>query len=361
MKKTLSYFLLILLMAIFVSACSSDELVTQEDDESTYSTYIILRADAKNEQVTLEWTYESSAKTYNIYYIQSDSDTQPTYDDLKANGKKIVGADANITTAPYTVPGLENGKKYWFSITGVNSSGVEGKLATPTYATPTSSVPLPAPENVRANAGNQQVTVTWTPVTGADHYVVYCEWFEASAEESYIKAGAGSITTATGEPLISSQIVGPIYWTYGTGAGTTTSLINGRIYYFYVTAVNDSGEESSPSFYDGATPSSTPPPSAPVLTTVETGTFYDEESNEYNTKVTWSASSTTSPAITSYNIYIGTAKNVTKSSGVVTSFDADPPYEAFAMLNSGTYYIFVTATNANGESARSNEMPVTIP
>jgi len=74
MKKTLSYFLLILVMVIFVSACSSDDIAIQGSTVG-YRTDLAVRADAGNGQVTLEWQMDPDAVTYNIYYMEDDGST----------------------------------------------------------------------------------------------------------------------------------------------------------------------------------------------------------------------------------------------------------------------------------------------
>jgi hypothetical protein len=175
--------------------------------------------------------------------------------------------------------------------------------------------------------------------TGVDHYVVYC----------YTEVGL-TISEGKVDPANSPQIVDSttIDWTVGSNVGSNADLVNGTTYYFFVVSVNATGKTNT-SFFESATPSTTPPPFAPVLTSVTAG----------NAQITvnWNAVSA-SPAVTSYNIYIGTAKGVTKSSGAKTSItaDANPTYSATAPVTNGTtYYIVVTAVNSNGESAESVE------
>jgi len=176
---------------------------------------------------------------------------------------KAVTPTTGIKSAPYTVPGLTNGKKYWFSITGVNSNG-ESYLALPTSSTPTNPAPLPAPENLRANAGNQKVTITWTPVTGANYYRLYCYWQEGTnADIGYITVSGGSI----GSQVVNSATE----W----ADDTDIDIINDRTYYFWIYAVDNNDtptdQASSPSFAVWATPSATPPPLAPELISATPG------------------------------------------------------------------------------------------
>jgi hypothetical protein len=209
MKKNLSYLLLLGLLVIFVSACSSRDKETTATSETKYLEDYLFIANAGNEQVTLDWLIDPKADTYNIYYIEDDgTNTRPSYSTMQANGTKIVGAEMDplIISAPYTITGLTNDKRYWFSISGVNSSG-ESYLWLPTFATPKALPPPAAPEDVRANSGNEKVTVTWTPVpyvngvADVEGYVVYCYWQEGP--------NAGSGTIAISGQDSHEQVVGP--------------------------------------------------------------------------------------------------------------------------------------------------------
>lgn len=75
--------------------------------------------------------------------------------------------------------------------------------------------------------------------------------------------------------------------------------------------------------------------------------------------LTWTQSATTSPAITGNKVYRGTASGsetllYTSATPIVTYTDG--PFTTGA-----TYYYRVTATNANGESAYSNEVSTVVP
>lgn len=89
-----------------------------------------------------------------------------------------------------------------------------------------------APTNLRAAAGNEQVSLKWDAVSGADHYVV-------------------KRSNQSGEP----------YNVLATETGTSyidTDVTNGTTYYYVVTASRD-GEESGPSTEVSATPKAPAP------------------------------------------------------------------------------------------------------
>jgi hypothetical protein len=361
MKKYFSYLLLLSLSILLLSACSSgDGGVSSGDDTATqrYITDFMIRADVGSEQVTLEWLADPDAKTYNIYYIEDkgnvyDSLNTPKYKTMKA-GTKIGG----LVSAPYTVTGLTQGKEYWFSISGVNPAG-ESYLGTPTPATTVNSaasVPPPAPANVRAYSGNEQVTIRWKPVTASPavtSYKIYCNWQEW--QQGSYEFGIGQAITVNGQSS-NVKVVDLISWEDGQEdrqsiAGTTSALQNGRTYYFYLTAVTSAGE-SSPSFITFSTPVSNPAPAAPT-NFIATNSAPGLESGQIYLDWTEVAGAT-------YNVYSGTAKNMVKNTKSLIASEGTEAGYLFSGLTPGTtYYFVVTAVNANGESAESFEVSMT--
>jgi hypothetical protein len=329
MKKFLSYLFLISVFVFFVSACSNDDnsIDIPEPEENLTNQ---LRVDAGNGEVTLEWKMLPGADTYNIYYMEDDGSVkQPSSADLKTQGTKIDGVTEGISSAPYTVTGLENGKMYWFALSAKAVGEIESDLTRAIHSIPLAAPPLPAPENVRANAGDEEVTVTWDSVTGAAGYKVYYY----TSFEMY------------GESL---KITGNSY--------TFTGLKNGQDYVFWMEALdnndNTTSGDSSASFIYPATPSISPPPAAPTNPAVT-------DQHNGDVIVEWDTVS----GATSYRIYIAQAKGVTQLTGAVTVIstpDATPKQAAETNLTNGTYYIVVTALNANGQSAESREVSITI-
>mgnify|MGYP001766401536 CR=1 FL=1 len=328
MKKFLFYFLLLNIVVFFASGCSDSNGSSIDDNSEIQYLSVQLRADAGSNQVTLNWQKLLAADTYNIYYMEDEGDAeQPSTDDLKTKGTKIDGVTAGIISAPYIVTGLENGKMYWFAISANKEGQDESDLTRAIYSLPVSVPPLPAPENVRANAGDGEVTVTWSNVTGATAYrAFYYTSFTMYRE--------------------SPKVTGNTY--------TFTGLTNGQTYIFFVEALdnddNTTTGDSGASFIYTALPSSSPPPFAPVITSVT--------ADDARITITWNRVDAT-PAVTSYRIYIAKAKGVTKLSGSTTTItDLAEPLTAIATtgIENGTmYYIVITAINANGESAESVE------
>ena len=291
-------------IAVFaLSACGGGD----SDNASPPSAPTTLTAGAGDNQVVLNWPSVSGAATYNVYY--------GTATPVTTSSTKITG----IVSAPNTVAGLTNGTPYFFAVSAVNAAG-ESDLSVERSATPSATPPPDIPTNIRASAGDNQVTVSWDNVTGATSYNVY-------------------YGTATGVTTASTKVTG------ATSPNAISGLLNGTTYFFVVTAVNGDGE-SAVSFEASATPSATPPPAAPSLTSATAG----------NAKVTlvWG----TVTGATSYNVYYGTATGVTKATGTPVN-GVTSPYDVTGLTNGTPYFFIVTAVGAGGESAASNQRSAT--
>ncbi|GAB6268861.1 MAG: hypothetical protein STSR0002_16030 [Smithella sp.] len=364
MKKLSAYLLLLSLIIIFISACGSSDNTPPATSSSSY-TYLDaeMRAAAGNQKVTLDWQMYKGAVTYNIYYVAKN--TTPTSDEMKAGSKFTLpsghttvsaasdspldttnGEITGVISATLEIDDLTNGTQYWFSFAPVDSSGNENNLTVPISATPTNSVPLPLskPENIRANAGDKKVTVTWDPVAGADHYLLHCYWMEG------LNADWGTISIP-GDNL--QQIVDSttLNWTYDTA---NPGVQNDRTYYFWIYAVtsDDITSSASESFTVSATPSADPPPMSPT-DLIATNSASGLTSGQIY--LDWTA-----VAGVTYNVYGGTAKGVTKSTTAIATGGTEAGFTVTGLDTTKKYYFVVTAVGTNTkESAESNEVSAT--
>ncbi len=99
------------------------------------------------------------------------------------------------------------------------------------------SIPVP-PTNVSAKSGNQQATISWSSVSGANSYTLYMAMQSPVTKENYSALPGGAKRTGVTSPYI------------------VTGLANGQTYYFVIAALNSYGE-SGISAEVSATPQAT--------------------------------------------------------------------------------------------------------
>jgi hypothetical protein len=265
-------------------------------------------ANPGDNQATLNWSAVGGATSYNVYYRTTPGVT-------KANGTKVSGVQS-----PNAVSGLANGATYYFVVTAVNAGGESAESAERS-ATPTSTPPPPAPTGVRAEAGDNTVTVSWDVAGGPAGYAVYYDTAPGVTKATGIKIGGANSP-----------------W-------DVTGLANGTTYYFVVT-LEDANGESAESFEVSATPTATPPPAAPTGVSAAPGNG--------QATVNWGPVA----GAASYNIYYASSPGVTKASGAKVSGATSG--QAVSGLTNGTkYYFVVTAVGAGGESTESSEVSAT--
>jgi len=207
-----------MLLACNACSTSSSNSANNGDGNSVPAAPTNLSATAGNQQATLIWTASGGATSYNVKRGTASGGPYTT-----------VGSPAGTT---YADTSLTNATAYYYVVTAVNAAGESGNSNQAT-ATPAAAPTAPAPPlNLTATGGNQQVSLAWTASTGATSYNV-------------------KRTATNGGP----------YTTVASPAGTSytdTTVTNGTIYYFVVTAVSASGESAN-SNQASATPSATPP------------------------------------------------------------------------------------------------------
>jgi subtilase family serine protease len=148
--------------------------------------------------VTLKWSADAGAGTFNIY--------QGT-----AAGKEGATPVQTGSGTTAVVSGLQNGQTYYFEIAGVSVFG------TSPNSNEASATTIPAaPAGLSASAGNAMATLTWGAVAGATTYNVYQGTSAGGEGGAPVKSGTTTSTTVSG-------------------------LTNGTAYYFTVAAVGAGG------------------------------------------------------------------------------------------------------------------------
>jgi len=135
---------------------------------------------------------------------------------------------------------------------------------------------LPAPADITADAGRGRVTLTWSPVPGADSFNIYYGTAPGVTKSNCLKKIGNQLS-----PYVERD------------------LANGTAYYFVIEA-SGKGRGGALSQEVSATPSTTPPPAAPTNVTAS------PESGQV--LVSWLPSS----EATSYDIYYSTVRPVSK-------------------------------------------------
>ena len=325
-----------------------------------------LTAKAGDTQVTLSWAAPAPnggppVTSYDIY--------DGTTPDFQA---ATLAEDSPGTAA--TVPGLTDGTTYYFWVTAVNTAG-QSPPSNQASATPEASAQPPpgAPTGLTAKAGDTQVTLSWAapapdggpPVTSYDIYDGTTPDFQAA-------------TLAENSP--------------GTAA-TVPGLTDGTTYYFWVTAVNTSGQSpasnqasatpaapsaSPASNQASATPATTPASPAsnqasatPATTPASPGSSQASATpatgqpdpgapagltaSPGDTQVTlsWAAPAPDGgPQVTGYDVYRATTADFKAATLAGTS--ANTSATVTGLTDGTTYYFWVTAVNTAGHESPSS-------
>jgi fibronectin type 3 domain-containing protein len=173
-----------------------------------------LQATAGNAQVNLSWSASTGATSY---ILKRSTTSGGPYTQI-----------ATPSGTAYTDTALTNGTPYYYVVAAVNSAGTSAN-SSQASATPTAPVSIPAvPTGLQATAGNAQISLSWSAITGATSY---------SLRRS----------TTSGGPY--TQIATPT-----TNSYVDTGLTNGTTYYYVVAAVNSAGSSAN-SAQVSATPS----------------------------------------------------------------------------------------------------------
>jgi fibronectin type 3 domain-containing protein len=281
MKKFLASLLLFSFLIVSLFACSSKDNTTASASQRPSIFGMQFRADAEDTEVTLDWKMLADATSYNIYCGTTSS-----------NLTKISTSPAVLIGPRYTVTSLTNGTKYYFALSAVNANG-ESDLSSIVPAVPNAPPPPAAPTNIRTNAGNTEVTITWNNVPGASSYYLHC-WDISSL------GGMSIITIPDGGGTTSSYLVNhPLIWNIGTTAQTTTPLANVTPYIFWLNAETaESGSSTEVLAMPGTAGTDTKSGGAAataVTATVTTGT-----TNQVT--ISWVPLPSETP-YTSYNLY----------------------------------------------------------
>ena len=175
------------------------------------------RAVGGDAAVKLQWAYAPSPYHY-VTHWQYSSDGETTWADIP--GSNVNTRTATITKlSSDTSTNLSNGKKYSFTIRGVNDKG-NGAASNAASADT-----LPLAPTLTATAGDERITLNWTKSSSDETTLAH--WLYRYKPKSSTESGYTSWMTAPGGASTTSQAV--------------TGLTNGTSYTFHVRGRNASG------------------------------------------------------------------------------------------------------------------------
>ncbi len=241
----------------------------------------------------------------------------------------IANVSASVTN--YNDTSVTSGSTYYYIVKAENALGV-GPASNEVKVT-AGAVPG-APQNVTTRHGNEWIYITWESPSdqGGSPIKYYLVYRSNQSGSGYVQVA--NITAGS------------------TLAYNDTGLVNGQTYYYVITAVNDDGEGSySQEVSDKPGTKPDPPSNLHVLRV-----------GDQNVTLSWTVPTNDGGyGIIEYKIYRSDTSgglHILVGNTSVTSFtDVN-------LTNGQTYYYVVTAVNAEGESAYSEEVnatPMTVP
>jgi|GEM_PF-381614 len=367
----------------YESAQSTGVQATPQDTQPT-ATPTGLTATGLNGQVDLAWTAnsESDLASYTLYRNTTNDSTNAA-----------VLATVFVPNTTYIDSSVTNETTYHYWLTATDSSGNESAQSTGTQATPADTQPPTAPTDLTATGLNGQVDLTWTANTESDlaYYLLYRNTTNNSItgqqRQSTIQPSrllspslAGEIpgqrsvepshqsTAGASKRTLSTVSSGRETLQHGATERNTAStsvrdtimapdstytdmaVINDTTYYYWLTAVDSSGNESAQSTGAQATPQDTAPPATP------TGLSATGSSSQVD--LAWTAN--TAPDLAQYTLYRHIANDSTSATAFATIITPDTTFTDTAVVNDTTYYYWLTATDSSGnESAMSSGVQAT--
>jgi chitodextrinase len=182
-------------------------------------------SDSSVSTIQIRWRKNTEADflRYRIYRATSPHPTT-----------KVDSTTAGIADTSRRYTGLTNGTRYYFRVTAVDSSGNESVFSSEVNAVPADRIPPAAPQNlVVTDSSSGTVTIKWRKNTEVDflRYRIY---------RSTSPNPTTKVDSTTGGAADTSK--------------TFTGLTNGTRYYFRLSAVDSSGNESAYSSQVNATP-----------------------------------------------------------------------------------------------------------
>jgi endoglucanase len=276
-----------------------------------------LAATAGDAQVLLDWA-DNGEPDLAGYDVHRSTTTGGPY--------SVIASD--LTSSDYTDNSVSNGTTYYYVVTAIDTSTNESGYSNEASATPEAdTTPPAAPTGLAATAGDATVSLDWNDngEGDLDGYNVY-----------------RSTTPGSGYSQLNGSLL-------SSSDYTDNSVSNGTTYYYVVTAVDTSSNESGNSNEASATPTDTTPPAAPTGLAATPG--------DATVSLDWNDNGESD--LDGYNVYRSTTPGGGYSQ-LNGSLLSSSDYTDNSVSNGTTYYYVVTAVDtSNNESGYSGEASAT--
>jgi fibronectin type 3 domain-containing protein len=269
--------------------------------------------------ITVSWSSVTGATGYKVYRSASSSGTYSS-----------VG---NVTYPSYTDTGLTANTTYYYKVSAYNSAGESAQSSAVSAKTPEAIITKPTrPSNVSASPeSSSSIKVSWSPVTGATSYKVYCR----------------------------SDYFFGFEWVGGTTTTsfTHTGLTEYSIYQYEVIACNSAGE-SAGSLYVETTAQDPPGYAGGISWNVYTAIATYSEGTPSGIFVDWSKTSSIGTMYTGFRFYrsenyFGPYTKIDGVSGDIHGFGASGTWFFIDndVIPGKTYYYRLIAITSNGDKS----------
>lgn len=198
-----------------------------------------------DEELDLSWPSVEGAASYEVYYSTSPTPPDPEITNLPPEPDKglvpVPAATSESAVPGALIQGLTNGTSYYLWVRAVNTAG-RSAYSTPAQGSPQGATAPPASPVVnQIIGGDRKLTLSWTAVTWAKTYTVYCSEGTVPPEEPV--SDTNLALSSSGKTL----------------GAVISKLENGKTYTVWVKAHNARGDSPYSAPLTG-----TPKPKAPI-------------------------------------------------------------------------------------------------
>jgi pectate lyase/pectin methylesterase-like acyl-CoA thioesterase len=270
-----------------------------------------LKATVREGQLTISWDAVPPVKDEAIYYIL-ERGTTPAGPFIKL----LEGDQERITSTSYLDKNLTNGTEYYYKLTAWNMGG-EGPSKLLEKVAPLA--PIDAPKLLSADAGDGEVTLSWSAVTSATSYQV----------KRSTKNGLDYET-------LTLDVQGTSY--------TDTTAVNGQTYYYVVAAANDKQVSMISNQLKAK-------PYVPVAGAPAKPTGFKAAAHEGKVSLSWNA-------VSDATAYVVKRAPAGSEAYAIVATVSQTAFEDTNVTNGTTYQYVVAAQNDKGQSPETDELLV---